>query len=138
MSLNNISRLVYWCLSSCEYHHGLCLPTKNNDRKCTHMMNSDFWQTAEATPPVMYHGLSTVWPPLQLVPASAHKSTKTRTIYTRINEDFNQSITDIDFITKPATFHNASCCQETDSLYMYCKQQSWRRSLIPIPSPPLE
>jgi len=40
------------------------------------MMNSDFWQTAEATPPVMNHGLSTVWPPLQLVPASAHKSTE--------------------------------------------------------------
>lgn len=43
-------------------------------------MNSDFWQTAEATPPVMNHGLSTVWPPLQLVPASAHKSTEVFTL----------------------------------------------------------
>ena len=51
---------VYWCLSHMNITMGLCLPTKTNDRKCTHMMNSDFWQTAEATPPVMYHGLSTV------------------------------------------------------------------------------
>lgn len=43
----------------------------------SHIINSDFLETAEATPPIMNHGLITVWPPLQLVPASLHKSIMT-------------------------------------------------------------
>ena len=40
----------------------------------SYITNSSFVQTADATPPMMYQGLSTDWPPLTLVPASVHKS----------------------------------------------------------------
>ena len=39
-----------------------------------YIMNSSFVQTPEATPPIINQGLITVCPPLQLVPASLHKS----------------------------------------------------------------
>ena len=38
--------------------------------KSTHIIISDCLQTPEATPPIMNHGLRTVCPPLQLLPAS--------------------------------------------------------------------
>ena len=40
----------------------------------TYLMSSDLCETLEATPPIMNQGLSTVCPPLQLLPASSHKS----------------------------------------------------------------
>ena len=38
------------------------------------MMNSLDWQTVVATPPMVIQGLTTVWPPFTLVPASSARS----------------------------------------------------------------
>ena len=50
-----------------------------SSKNSTHMyiINSVFLVTADATPPIINHGFNTVWPPLQLVPASTHWSAGT-------------------------------------------------------------
>ena len=48
----------------------------------TYMMYSLVWQTDVATPPIVIHGLRTVWPPVTWVLASSAVSCVYKTFYT--------------------------------------------------------
>jgi len=55
-----------------------------------HMMNSFCWQTEDATPPMVNHGLRTVWPPVTEQPASLAQSLKPlRRIGTTVSRSFS-------------------------------------------------
>uniref|UniRef100_A0A6B0ULT0 Secreted protein n=1 Tax=Ixodes ricinus TaxID=34613 RepID=A0A6B0ULT0_IXORI len=64
----------WWALLVTWVPKGLVSTSTSPGSAPSGAMISASWQQLEATPPIMGHGLSTVWPPVMRVPASAARS----------------------------------------------------------------